>query len=90
MNTTIHTKITNRGLINDAAKIGLKLMGNLAKEVIPKNYIINSANNRYLNRHTINLHKIERVYPNESEVKRQKIVKYRDIFIKNLENCASW
>ena len=33
MNTTIHTKVTKRGLINDAAKIGLKLIGNLVKEV---------------------------------------------------------
>ena len=61
MNTTIHTKITKRGLINDAAKIGLKPIGNLAKEVFPTNYIINSANNRCLNRDMINLHKIERV-----------------------------
>ena len=59
MNTTIHTKITERGLINDAATIGLKLIGNLAKEVFPTNYIIDSANNRYLNRYMINLHKIE-------------------------------
>ena len=61
MNTTIHTKITKRGLINDAAKIGLKLIGNLAKEVFPTNYIINTANNRYLNKDMINLHNIERV-----------------------------
>lgn len=61
MNTTIHTKFTKRGLINDAAKIGLKLIGNLVKEVFPANYVINTANNRYLNKDMINLHEIERV-----------------------------
>ena len=61
MNTTIHTKVTKRGLINEAAKIGLKLIGNLVKEVFPKNYIINTSNNRYLNKDMINLHEIEQV-----------------------------
>ena len=30
------------------------------------------------------------LYSNESELKRQKIVKYHDLFIKNLENCSTW
>ena len=55
-NTIKHDK---RGFVALAARIGLKLISNLAKEIFPKHFIINSSNNRYLNGDEIKLHKIE-------------------------------